>query len=80
MAVGGKGGLTDGVGLRGDFGNGGLGRTRVGNGGVAAASKQDVGMIYYTVVGLRPRRTGWRSGGCQGEAGCRSGGCKIRVP
>jgi hypothetical protein len=40
VAVGGKGGLTDGiggVGFGGDFGDGGLGRTRVGNGDVEIA-------------------------------------------
>ena len=43
MAVGGKGGLTDGVGLGGDFGDGGFGRTRVGNGGDHIASTvQDI--------------------------------------
>ena len=58
MAVGGKGGLTDGVGFGGDFGDGGLGGTRVGNGGdqIASAVKNivkqiEAGLWHAHVVG-----------------------------
>ena len=43
VAVGGQGGLTDGVGLGGDVGHGGLGGTRAGNGGdYVASAVQDI--------------------------------------
>ena len=58
MAVGGKGGLTEGVGIGGDFGDGGLGRTRVGNGGdqIASAVKNivkqiEAGFWHANIVG-----------------------------